>query len=451
MQQLKINFKQPKYILPAILYLPLLGVGYLFIDLFNVEVKSAEDSSLKTTEYLNSDLPTAVVRDDLGNKRSNVEKTFGGIKDLTAVNNIENDRDSIRKKEDFDSRYTEKDIDLVGQQLDDDEARAKLKEMQEKLAENEKRGKNMSGNDFVQDLSEEEREKIRAMQRGNDINELEAALGLARKKGSQLAKDAAGVGDKADSLASPGSVSPSGNAPMASVTTAGVQGMADSGKKAVKAFDAEEQSVAVVKKVDVTSDYFNTLNANKKESHMIKAIVDEDIKAVDGSRVRLRLLDAIEVNGVTLEKGRYLYCIMSGFGSQRVHGNVGSVMIDDEIVKINLAIYDTDGLEGLYVPQSQFRETAKDIGSQALSGSMNVTDGLTTSTNFLQWGATAVQSAYQRASQALSKNIRKNKAKIKYGTQVYLLNAKDKKQNKNNASGGGSSSQSSSSFGGFRR
>ena len=29
----KINFKQPKYLLPAIIYLPLLFVGYFIIDL----------------------------------------------------------------------------------------------------------------------------------------------------------------------------------------------------------------------------------------------------------------------------------------------------------------------------------------------------------------------------------------------------------------------------------
>ena len=33
----KINFKQPKYMLPAILYIPLLVASYLIFDLFGAE------------------------------------------------------------------------------------------------------------------------------------------------------------------------------------------------------------------------------------------------------------------------------------------------------------------------------------------------------------------------------------------------------------------------------
>lgn len=46
---------------------------------------------------------------------------------------------------------------------------------------------------------------------------------------------------------------------------------------------------------------------------MITAIIDENVKAVDGSRVRLRLLDDVEIGDVTVRKGTYLYAIMSGF------------------------------------------------------------------------------------------------------------------------------------------
>ena len=33
----KINFKQPKYMIPAIIYIPLLFTGYFLIDTFNVD------------------------------------------------------------------------------------------------------------------------------------------------------------------------------------------------------------------------------------------------------------------------------------------------------------------------------------------------------------------------------------------------------------------------------
>ena len=192
-----------------------------------------------------------------------------------------------------------------------------------------------------------------------------------------------------------------------------------------KPTDAEKPT-EVVKKIKTSSDYFNTLTANEKEPHMIKAIIDENIKAVDGSRVRLRLLDDIEVGETVVRKGSYLYAIMSGFGSQRVKGSVKSVMVSDEIVKINLSLYDADGLEGLYVPGSSFRETAKDVASGAMSGNMDMSS--TNSGNSLQqWGMQAAQNAYQKTSNAISKAIRKNRVSLKYGTFVYLINSKESK------------------------
>ena len=57
---------------------------------------------------------------------------------------------------------------------------------------------------------------------------------------------------------------------------------------------------------------------------------------------------------------------------------------------------------------------------------MSMTNG-TTGNSFTQWGMQAIQNAYQRTSNALSKAVKKNKAKLKYGTFVYLVNGKEKK------------------------
>ena len=45
-----------------------------------------------------------------------------------------------------------------------------------------------------------------------------------------------------------------------------------------------------------------------------------------------------------------------------------------------------------------------------------------------QWAGQALQNAYQRTSNAISKAIKKNKVRIKYGTQVYLVNSKKEKK-----------------------
>ena len=46
----KINFRQPKYMLPAIVYIPLIATGYFVFDMFNTEVAETQDKNLQTTE-----------------------------------------------------------------------------------------------------------------------------------------------------------------------------------------------------------------------------------------------------------------------------------------------------------------------------------------------------------------------------------------------------------------
>ena len=107
-------------------------------------------------------------------------------------------------------------------------------------------------------------------------------------------------------------------------------------------------------------------------------------------------------------------------------GSINSILVDDELVKVSLSLYDTDGLEGLHVPVSQFRETSKDVASSAMSGSMNMNTG-GYGNSLAQWGMQAVNNAYQKTSNAISKAIKKNKVKLKYGTFVYLVNGRENK------------------------
>ena len=104
-----INFKQPKYILPAILYPLLLATGYFVIDMFHTEKADIGDPSMQTTEYLNPNLPQPKVKDDLGGKYENMLKSFGKIDDFTAVDNIERDGDGAQKEE-YESKYSDDDL-----------------------------------------------------------------------------------------------------------------------------------------------------------------------------------------------------------------------------------------------------------------------------------------------------------------------------------------------------
>ncbi len=97
-----INFKQPKYILPAILYPLLLVTGYFVIDMFHTKKADIGDPSMQTTEYLNPNLPQPKVKDDLEGKYESMLKSYGRIDDFTAVDVIDRE-DKEAEKEEYES------------------------------------------------------------------------------------------------------------------------------------------------------------------------------------------------------------------------------------------------------------------------------------------------------------------------------------------------------------
>ena len=411
----KINFKQPKYMLPLIIYFPLLATGYFIFDIFDTEVADIGNKNLQTTEYLNPELPDARVKGDgIGSKYESMLKSYGKIDDYSAVDNI--DRNNEEEKEEYNSRYSEEER----ASLESEEAK-KLAEMQEQLQKSAQKGKDLNNGT---PMTEDEQVALSQQREKDAMEELNKALAQARLQGQAATSPTPqSLGEQAQqsqqSMQSQQDQQPSSGK---------VEGKVEINERSVKAIDEDEEAQEVVKKVKVTSDYFNTLCENEPEKKLIKAIIDENVKAVDGSRVRLRLLDDIEINETVVPKGSYIYAIMSGFGSQRVKGSVKSILVDDELIKVSLSIYDTDGLEGLYVPGSAFRETSKDVASGAMSGNMNM--GTTSNNNSLsQWGMQALTNAYQKTSNAIGKAIKKNSAKLKYGTFVYLVNGKEKKNN----------------------
>ena len=411
----KINFRQPKYMIPLVIYIPLLFCGYFVIELFNTEKADVDNSKLETTEYYNDKLPEAHIKGDgIGDKYSNMLNDFGKIKDKSAVENI--DRVNDDTKESYESQYS--DAELAAMDQSSSEAQAsleRLRQIQQQIKDQQEKD-NPLGNDRSQGNTEEEEQTL---------ENLRKALAEARQEGLRQANGA--MNDFEDASANAGTKAR--QSIEANIKDEEIEANVTTNENAVTEIAEEAKAEEVVKKQKETSEYFNTITTNEPEHKLIKAIIDEDIKAVDGSRVRLRLLDDIDIGERTIQAGSYLYCTMSGFSQQRVKGTVKSILYNDELIKVNLSLYDTDGLEGLYVPRSSFRETSQDIASGAMSQSMNLNDGSSSGSSFGRWGMQAIQNAYQKTTNAISKSIRKNKVKVKYGTQVYLINSKEKNRN----------------------
>lgn len=186
---------------------------------------------------------------------------------------------------------------------------------------------------------------------------------------------------------------------------------------------AEKQAAAVppekalpVSKAGNSNAAFNTIMPEQHDG-LIRAIVDQNITGYAGSRLRIRLLEDMMAGRFLIKQGTYLYAEISGFTGQRVLLTINSVMQADQLLPVKLSIYDNDGLPGLYVPASAFRDFSKDLSSGASQGLtlQQAADGNN------QMVMSIVQRMFESTTSAVSKLIRQNKAKLKYNTLVYLI------------------------------
>ena len=162
----------------------------------------------------------------------------------------------------------------------------------------------------------------------------------------------------------------------------------------------------------------------ENENSFIKAVIDENNKGFLGSRIRFRLLEDIFVGNRKIEKGSILYGQISGFSMQRVDLKIVSVFTKGEILPVNLSIYDIDGMKGLYVPESVFRDMIREMGSNSVQGTQMDMGG--------QGFFTSIGSKlFTSTSKSIANLIKTNKAKLKYNSYVFLIDEKQLKDSKN--------------------
>ncbi|WP_443938837.1 conjugative transposon protein TraM [Pedobacter sp. MW01-1-1] len=175
-----------------------------------------------------------------------------------------------------------------------------------------------------------------------------------------------------------------------------------------------------VAKLSAVSNEFNTIKVIENRQ-MITAIIDEEVTGYSGSRIRLRLLEDVYAGKSLLPKGTYLYAKISGFTEQRVQLEISSVLCAGKILSIHLLVYDMDGLSGLYVPASAFREFSKGLGASPVQG-FNTMGSAQNQNEFVM---STVDRLFQSSSSALANMVRKNRAKLKYNNQVFLVDPSD--------------------------
>lgn len=155
--------------------------------------------------------------------------------------------------------------------------------------------------------------------------------------------------------------------------------------------------------------------------NIIAACVQGDQTVTDGQTVRLRLLEPMRVSGRTIPRNTPLV------GTARLQGErleIGIISLEHQgnIIPVELAVYDSDGQAGIFVPGSMETDAAKEIGANmgsSLGSSINISTDAGA-----QLASDLGKGVIQGVSQYISKRMRTVRVHLKSGYRVLLYQKK---------------------------
>lgn len=401
----KINFKQPKYIVPLVALPFILFIGYQFINLMGDNKKEVKQEELSTS--------LGDSRDSIMGKNDAYDAFFEKTDNRTMLDGLNQEIDSTMYYNDNLTLEQKRKIDS-------------LKALNAMM----KQGRQFDNNSYYQPQ----------MQNGrNSDRDYEKSAEMIRMLNSQAQGNYGGGLGTSDLGSSSTTTTTKYDDPVKTLKAQMlVMDSIDKAKdpayqeqlKAEQRLKRNREKLAKylnstlrVRKAGL-NPFFNTITT-EEQPNFVKAIIDENSKGYLGSRIRFRLLEDVYVSKYVLPKGTLLYGNITGFSLQRVNLNIVSVLYKGEILPINLSIFDLDGQKGLYVPASAFREMAREMG-------VNSVQGTQLESNNQGFFSSIGTKLFSSASQTLANILRKNKAKLKYNSFVYLINEKDLQNAENN-------------------
>ena len=124
----------------------------------------------------------------------------------------------------------------------------------------------------------------------------------------------------------------------------------------------EEEEIGGFYGIESANDSFN------KDTRAV--IHGNHVNLTSGAIVKMRLLDDIEVEGVKIPMNTFVFGKLS-FKSGRAVINIQSINYHNKILRFRGAVYDSDGFEGIYVPDNVISDTKDKAVSDAV-GSVNL-------------------------------------------------------------------------------
>ena len=159
-------------------------------------------------------------------------------------------------------------------------------------------------------------------------------------------------------------------------------------------------------------------NETVTDKNSIRASVYQTITISNGKEVQLRLQEPMQAGNMLIPANT----ILTGsakIGGERLHITITSIQYADNVIPVEMEVYDMDGMQGIFVPNSDevtaMKEIAANMGT-SMGSSITITDDAGS-----QLAADLGRSLIQGTSQFFSKKMREVKVTLKAGYKVLLL------------------------------
>jgi len=160
------------------------------------------------------------------------------------------------------------------------------------------------------------------------------------------------------------------------------------------------------------------VKAAEEIQNSIEAVVHQTLTIVNGSMVKLRLSHDVFLQGTAIPKNTFLYGTAALKG-ERLEVKIANIQYGNSIFPVELAVYDIDGIEGIYIPGAISRDAAKSSADRSIQslGLAGISDS---------WGAQAAEMGIEAAKSLFSKKVKLIKVLVKAGYRVLLYDEKQK-------------------------
>ncbi|WP_278995162.1 conjugative transposon protein TraM [Alistipes finegoldii] len=163
-------------------------------------------------------------------------------------------------------------------------------------------------------------------------------------------------------------------------------------------------------------------NAEAVGRNTIPACVHGNQTVTDGQAVRLRLTEPMQVAGVRIPSNTVVV------GAARVQGerlgiDITSLEYRGTVISVELAVFDSDGQEGIFIPNSMEVSAAKEVAANmgsSLGSSINISTDAGA-----QLASDLGKGLIQGTSQYIAKKMRTVNVHLKAGYKVMLYQPKD--------------------------